>query len=98
MQPEMAEDHVGTKVVDDEIRKFHWCEPLCLQSMLFARFPRTRSFTLRSSADRPLPLLTPIAATVSETSKSHHACSAERTDQVTDSGDQARVAVCNYGK
>ena len=55
----------------------------CLQSMLGARFPRTRSSTLRSSADRALPLLTPVAATVPETSKSHHACSAERADQVT---------------
>src|SRR5258708_6472209 len=73
-------------------------EPLCLQSMLCARFPRTRSFTLRSSADRPLPVLTPVAATVSETTKSHHASSTERTDQVTYSGDQARVGVCDYGK
>ena len=71
--------------------------PLCLQSMLCARFPM-RSFTLRSSADRPLPVLTPVGATVSETTKSHHACSAERADQVTYSGDQARVAVCNLGK
>src|SRR5579864_8679086 len=66
--------------------------------MLCARFPRTRSSTLRSSADRALPLLTPVAAAVSETSKSHHACSVERADQVTYGGDQARVAVCNYGK
>src|ERR1700686_3701304 len=63
-----------------------------------ARFPRTRPFTLRSSAHCPLPLLTPVAATVTETSKPHHACSAERTDQVTYSRDQAHVGVSNYGK
>src|SRR6267154_2959038 len=66
--------------------------------MLCARSSRTRSFTLRSSAERPLPVLTPVAATVSETTKSHHACSAERADQVTYSGDQARVGACNYSK
>src|SRR5258706_14302990 len=38
--------------------------------MLCARSSRTRSPALRSSADRSLPLLTPVAATVSETSKS----------------------------
>jgi len=73
-------------------------EPLPLQSMFCTRSPRTRYSTLRSSTDRALPLLTPVTATVSETSKFHHACSAERTDQVTYSGDQARVAVCNYDK
>jgi len=61
--------------------------------MLCAGFPRTQSFTLRSSADRPLPLLMPVAATVSETTKSHHACSAERADQITYSEDQARVGI-----
>src|SRR5713226_8717314 len=66
--------------------------------MLCARFPRTRSFTLFSRAPCPLPLLTPVAATVTETSKPHHACSAERTDQVTYSRDQAHVGVSNYGK
>jgi hypothetical protein len=66
--------------------------------MLCARSSRTRSPTLRSSAHRPLPVLTPVAATVSETTKSHHACSAERTDQVSYSGDQARVGVCNHSK
>jgi hypothetical protein len=69
-----------------------------LHSMLCARSSRTRAPTLRSSAHRPLPVLTPVAATVSETTKSHHACSAERADQVTYGGDQARVAVCKYGK
>ena len=97
-QPEVAEGHVGTKLVDDEIAKSRGREPLCLHSMLCARFPRTQSFTLRSSAHRPLPLLTPVAATVSETSKPHHACSAERTDQVTYGGDQAHVGVSNHGK
>jgi hypothetical protein len=97
-QPEMAEGHVGPKLVGDEIRKPRRREPLCLHSMLCARYPRKWSFTLRSSAHRPLPLLTPIAATVTETSKPHHACSAERTDQVTYSRDQAHVAVSNYGK
>src|SRR5712671_3346373 len=66
--------------------------------MLCARFPRARSFTLRSSADRPLPVLTPVAATVSETTKFQHACSAEWADQITYSGDQARVGVSNYSK
>src|SRR5258708_29685354 len=66
--------------------------------MLCARFPRTRSSTLRSSADRALPLLTPVAATVAETSEPHHACSAEWTDQVTYSGDQAHVGASNHGK
>src|SRR5882672_10280209 len=66
--------------------------------MLLARFPRTQSFTLRSSAHRPFPVLTPVAATATETSKPHHAGSAERTDQVTYSGDQAHVDVSNCGK
>ena len=70
----------------------------CLHSMLCARFSRTRSFTLRSSTDRPLPVLTPVAATVSQTTKSHHACSAERADQVTYSGDPVRAGACNYSK
>ena len=61
--------------------------------MLCARSSRTRSPSRRSSADRQFPLLTPVAAAVSETTKSHHACSAERTDQVTYGGDQARVVV-----
>jgi len=46
MQPEMAEGHVATKLVDDEIRKSRRCEQLCLHSMLCARFPGTRPFTL----------------------------------------------------
>src|SRR5258708_27955538 len=66
--------------------------------MLCARFPGTRSSTLRSSAHRPFPVLTPVAATATETSQPHHACSAERTDQVTYSRDQAHVGVSNYGK
>src|SRR5260370_18737885 len=66
--------------------------------MLCARFPRTRSSTLRSSADRALPLLTPVAATVAETSEPHHACSAEWPDQVTYSGDQAHVGASNHVK
>jgi hypothetical protein len=70
----------------------------CLDSMLCARSSRTTSPTLRFSGHRPLPLLMPIAATVSEASKFHHACSAEGTDKVTYGGDQARTAVCNYGK
>jgi len=69
-----------------------------LQSMLCARFPTTRSFTLRSSAHRPFPVLTPVAATATETSKPHHACSAKRADQVTYSRDQAHVGVSNHGK
>jgi len=97
-QPEMAEGNVGTKLVGDEIRKSRQREPLCLHSMLCARFPRTRSFTLRSSPRCPLPFRTPVAATVTETAKPHHACSAERTDQVAYSGDQAHVGVSNYGK
>jgi len=97
-QPEMAEGHVATKLVDEEIRKARRREPLCLHSMLCARFPRKRSFTLRSSAHCPLPLVTPVAATATETSKPHHACSAERTDQVTYIGDQAHVDVSSYRK
>lgn len=94
----MTEGHAGTKLVADEIPKSRRRGPLGLHSMLCARFPRMRSFTLRSSAHRPLPLLTPVAATVTETSKPHHACSTERADQVTYSRDQARVRVSNFGK
>jgi hypothetical protein len=71
---------------------------LPLQSMLCGGFSTRRYSTLRSRANDPLPLPTPIAATVSETTKSHHACSAERTDQVTYSGDQGHVGVSNHGK
>jgi len=46
----------------------------------------------------PLPLLTPVAATVTETSKPHHACSPERTDQVPYSGDRAHTDVYKCGK
>ena len=70
----------------------------CLHSMLCARSSRTRPPTLRSSAHRPFPLLTPVAATATETSKPHHACSAKRADQVTYRGDQDRVGVCNFSK
>jgi hypothetical protein len=97
-QPEIAEGHLATKLVDDEIRKLRWREPRCLYSILCARFTRALSFTPRSSAHCPLPLLTPVAATVTETSKPDHPCSAERTDQVTYSGDQTHVGVSNYGK
>ena len=74
------------------------CESLFLQSMFCARSSRTRRSSVGSTADRPLPFLTPVAATLTETSKSHHACSAERTDQVTYRGDETRFGVCSYGK
>jgi hypothetical protein len=69
-----------------------------LHSMLCARSSRTLSSTLRSDADCPLPLLPPVVATVSETTKCHHARPAERADEVTYGGDEARGAVCNYCK
>jgi hypothetical protein len=55
------------------------------------------SLRLSYRGDRSVPLLTPIAATVSKTPKSQHACSAERTDEVTYRGDQTRLGVRNYG-
>jgi hypothetical protein len=77
-QPEMAEDHVGTKVVDDDIRKSRRREPLFVYGRCFEHdFPERVPPLFDPALMWPLPLLTPVAATVSETSKSHHACSAE---------------------
>jgi hypothetical protein len=38
--------HVGTKLVDDEIRESHRREPFSLHSMLCARSPESRLSTL----------------------------------------------------
>jgi hypothetical protein len=54
-----------------------------------ARSLRTKRFALRSNGECALPLPAPVGAAGSKTPKSHHACAAERADEITYSGNQA---------
>jgi hypothetical protein len=83
--PTCAKRGMATQIADRE-------DPFSSRSLyptFCARSLGTKRFALRSNGECALPLLTPVSATGSKTPKSHHACAAERADEITYSGNQA---------